>query len=651
MFNSVHQSVLPILNLPRKVKQIFVGIIDVSLCVLTVWLAHYLRLGEFVSLIGMPAWAVVISVAVALPIFVTAGLYNVIFRYSGWPAMISVALALGVYGVVYATIITAVSVPGIPRTVGLIQPVLLFITMGSMRVGFRYLFGGMFESRRRKDTLPKAVIYGAGGAGRLLSSSINQSFQMKVVCYVDDDERLHGQVLNGTPIFSPHELAQLIDSRDVTHVLLALPSIGRKRRNEILAEIRCHPVIVQTLPNLVDLADGKLTVSDLHDLDVDDLLGRTAVEPNYVLLAKNITDKVVLVTGAGGSIGSELTRQITRLRPKLLILVEVSEYALYKINNELESYSSQIAQTEGVNSPFLVPLLASVQDRNRMREILSAWRPHTVYHAAAYKHVPIVEHNIAEGVKNNVFGTLTMARLAIDSGVSNFVLISTDKAVRPTNVMGATKRLAEMCVQALYDDQPETSSSNLCMVRFGNVLGSSGSVIPKFREQIQDGGPITLTHPDINRYFMTIPEAAQLVIQAGAMAQGGDVFVLDMGEPVKIIDLAYRIVELSGLQVKDLDNPEGDIEIDITGLRPGEKLYEELLIGDNPLTTQHVRVMRAQDEFMSWPELIEELQQLQTLVDDNDAEAISKLLQALVIDFKSEKRIVDWLFQQKNLQA
>lgn len=645
MFRAFHQTTAPILGLPRRVKQLIVLAVDASLCVLTAWLAFFLRLGEFVHMSGEPLSAALLAIGIGLPIFALVGLYKVIFRYSGWPSMISVAVGVGIYGLIYATIITAISIPGIPRTIGLIQPVLLFIAMGSVRVGFRYWFGGMFESRQQGDNLPKALIYGAGGAGRLLSSAINQSMEMRVIGYLDDDERLHGHMLNGTPIFAPNEIPQLIQAKGVTHVLLALPSIGRQRRNEILTEIRHFPVAVQTLPNLVDIADGKLTVSDIKDLDVDDLLGRTAVEPNHVLLAKNVTDKVVLVTGAGGSIGGEISRQIARLRPKLLLLVESSEYALYKIHSELVAHSNHVDQ---LSEASIVPLLSSVQDRNRMREILTSWKPDTVYHAAAYKHVPIVEHNIAEGVKNNVFGTLTMARLAIDAGVSNFVLISTDKAVRPTNVMGATKRLAEMCVQALYANQPADSKSKLCMVRFGNVLGSSGSVIPLFRQQIKEGGPITLTHADINRYFMTIPEAAQLVIQAGAMAQGGDVFVLDMGEPVKIIDLAYRIVEMSGLEVRDKANPDGDIEIAITGLRPGEKLYEELLIGDNPLPTQHNRVMKAQDDFLPWDQLIVELQALQTMVDTNDAQGVANKLQTLVVDFNAAPHIVDWLYQQQS---
>jgi len=384
---------------------------------------------------------------------------------------------------------------------------------------------------------------------------------------------------------------------------------------------------------VTELAQGKVTTSDLRDLDIDDLLGRESVAPNHILLGKNITDKVVLVSGAGGSIGSELCRQIMQLAPKELLLIEQSEFALYEIHQELHQKFEN-------TSIRLVPLLASVRDAERMREIMSTWKPDTVYHAAAYKHVPLVEHNPAEGVKNNVIGTLTIARAAAEHQVADFVLISTDKAVRPTNIMGASKRLAEMVLQGLAGN---ASSTKFTMVRFGNGLGSSGSVVPKFRQQIRDGGPITLTHADVTRYFMTIPEAAQLVIQAGAMAKGGDVFVLDMGEPVKIMDLARRIIELSGLTVCDGDNPDGDIEIEVTGLRPGEKLYEELLIGDNPQLTSHPRIMKAQEDCLPWVELEQKLQSLQMALDVNDVAVVRAMLQQSVSGYHPSGEIVDWV--------
>jgi FlaA1/EpsC-like NDP-sugar epimerase len=459
------------------------------------------------------------------------------------------------------------------------------------------------------------------------------------VGFLDDDVRLQGQVLNGLAIYNPEDLDSLVPTLGVTTVLLAMPSLSRRRRNEIIGRMGQAHVSVRTLPSLSDIAQGRVSVSDLRDLDVDDLLGRDAVAPDQDLLARDISGHTVLVTGAGGSIGSELCRQILEAGPSKLLLVEQSEFALYAIEQELQ-------QKLGAGKPVaLIPLLASVQDEQRMRSIMQTWRPKTVYHAAAYKHVPLVEHNPAEGVRNNVFGTLCTVRAAMAAGVTHFVLVSTDKAVRPTNIMGASKRLAEMTLQALAADSEATQFS---MVRFGNVLGSSGSVVPKFREQIRQGGPITLTHPDIVRYFMTIPEAAQLVIQAGAMARGGDVFVLDMGEPVRIMDLARRMVELSGLSVRDEQDPDGDIEVQITGLRPGEKLYEELLIGDNPEPTSHPRVMRARDQFLAWSQLQPVLSRLEALLDANDVSAIRETLQSLPLAYVPSDEVVDWMHLERN---
>lgn len=420
-----------------------------------------------------------------------------------------------------------------------------------------------------------------------------------------------------------------------------MPSLSRQRRNGILNQIRTAHVSVRTLPSLTDLAQGKVSVTDLRELDIDDLLGRDPVHPNHLLLSKCIIGKVVLVTGAGGSIGSELCRQILVVGPTKLLLVEQSEFALYAIHQELET------KLTGLQTA-IVPLMASVQDEDRMREIMSTWHPDTVYHAAAYKHVPLVEHNPAEGIKNNVVGTLRTAQAAADNGVSDFVLVSTDKAVRPTNIMGASKRLAEMVLQALAATRPQT---RFAMVRFGNVLGSSGSVVPKFRQQIREGGPITLTHPQVTRFFMTIPEAAQLVIQAGAMAKGGDVFVLDMGQPVKILDLARRMVDLSGLTVRDEAQPDGDIAIEVTGLRPGEKLYEELLIGENPQPTLHPRIMKAHEEFISWPVLEEKLAALQMALNVNDVGIIRIMMKELVSGYTPSDEIVDWVYLEQEAEA
>lgn len=651
MLSGLRQASRPVLALPRYTKRIIVLLVDISLCVLTVWMAFFLRLGEFVSLSGVAFWAVALSVAFALPIFMLSGLYRTIFRHSGYPAIFAVARAIGVYGLLYASVITAIGITGIPRTLGLIQPLLMFLAVGSSRALARYWLGGIYKSHSQIAALPRALVYGAGAAGRELVSALDNSLEMRVIGFLDDDERLHGHVLNSKPIFSPTDLADLIESKGVTHVLLAIPSASRRRRNEILKKIGNNKVAVRTLPSFADLAEGRVSTSDLRDLDIDDLLERETVTPNHILLAKNISSKVVLVTGAGGSIGSELCRQIIKLRPKKLLLVEMSEYALYAIHSELESMREGLCD---LDQNRIVPLLASVQDEDRMLEIMETWHPSMVYHAAAYKHVPMVEHNLAEGVKNNVIGTVTTAQLAIAKGVSDFVLISTDKAVRPTNAMGASKRLAELCLQALFASQASPSISQvergktkLSMVRFGNVLGSSGSVIPRFRKQISDGSPITLTHPEVARFFMTIPEAAQLVIQAGAMAEGGDVFVLDMGKSVKIADLARRMIELSGLTLRDVHNPEGDVEIVVTGLRPGEKLYEELMLGDNPQPTMHPKIMRAQDQFIPWEQLESDLDTLKTLLVHNNIDAIVALLQKLVTGYQPSNEVVDWVFAEQ----
>lgn len=641
-----------LLIMPRVVKRAVVLLVDTSLCVLTVWLAFYLRLGEFVALSGPSLWAAITAVVIALPIFVVTGLYRAIFRYAGWPALLTVTKAIAVYGLIYAAVFTAIGIQGVPRTIGLIQPILLLLLVGASRALARFWLGGLYQSQLMLAALPKVLIYGAGNTGRQLATAMANSHEMRVAGFLDDDDRLHGHVLNGLPIYRPDDLSSLVESSNISTVLLALPSTNRKRRNEILASMLHAKVLVRTLPSITDLAQGKVSTADLRELDIDDLLGREPVTPNHILLGKNVAGKVVLVTGAGGSIGSELCRQIMSVGPAALLLIEQSEFALFVIHQELEGkYADSLIR--------LVPLLASVRDAERMREIMGTWKPDTVYHAAAYKHVPLVEHNPAEGIKNNVLGTLTAAKAAVEQGVADFVLISTDKAVRPTNIMGASKRLAEMVLQALAAHTLSPSPSprgrgggtKFAMVRFGNVLGSSGSVVPKFRQQIRDGGPLTLTHPDITRYFMTIPEAAQLVIQAGAMAKGGDVFVLDMGQSVKILDLAVRMIELSGLTVRDADNPGGDIEIEITGLRPGEKLYEELLIGDNPEPTSHPRIRCAHEDFLPWPALEEKLDALGIALDVNDVGVVRTMLQHLVSGYQPSGEIVDWVYLEQEAEA
>ncbi|RDV01463.1 polysaccharide biosynthesis protein [Sphingorhabdus pulchriflava] len=574
-----------LLELPRVQKRTIAISVDILLCLFTVALAYRLRLDAWIYPIGNQWLSYVTAVVLAIPIFVRFGLYRAIFRYVGWYALSAVTLACLLYGAVYALIFSVIGVTLVPRTTGFLQPILLFIAIGASRAAARFLLGGGYAAILGNSTRRRVLIYGAGSAGRQLAGGLANSQEMQVVAFVDDDVSLHGNHLNGKPIFAPDKLETVIEDLAINDVLLAIPSATRQRRTEIVDGLRGHDVTVRTLPGIFELADGKVTISDLRPLQIEDLLGRDPVPPEPSLMAKCIAGKRVLVTGAGGSIGSELCRQILLQNPSHLALIDNSEFNLYTIEQDLAAFKP------ANNETVIVPVLASVTDRSRMEEVIRRHSPATVYHAAAYKHVPLVETNPNEGVHNNIFGTRTVAELAVKYGVEDFVLISTDKAVRPPNIMGATKRIAEMVLQVMAE---KSSTTRFSMVRFGNVLGSSGSVVPLFKKQIAVGGPVTVTHPEVTRYFMTIPEAAQLVIQAGAMATSGDVFVLDMGEPVKIIDLARRMIELSGLQVKEGEKDDG-IEIRITGLRSAEKLYEELLIGEEPMETHHPRIMRARE--------------------------------------------------------
>jgi FlaA1/EpsC-like NDP-sugar epimerase len=624
-----------ILELPRPAKKAIALGLDAALCILTVWLAFYIRVGERAVLPGYQWPAVIATVALALPIFILAGLYRSVFRYVGWEALTTMAQAVFAYGIIYAGLFTVIGFPGVPRSIGLIQPILLFLAVGTSRAFVRYWLGGRYRQHLRG---PRAnvLIYGAGAAGRQLALALAESPGTRVIAFVDDDRHLHNSLIAGIKVWEPDRLAELVERHGVTEIFLAMPSAERWRRNEILKLIQPIGVAVRTLPGLLDLAHGRVTVNDLRPLEVDDLLGRGPVLPDIALLERDIRDCVVLVTGAGGSIGSELCRQILTLRPATLLLVDASEYALYSVHRDLE----RLENGADDYSVRLVPLLGSVCDESRMRAIFATWRPHTVYHAAAYKHVPLVEHNPIEGVSNNVLGTLVAARAAQQFGAARFVLISTDKAVRPTNIMGASKRIAEMMLQAMAAERTGTCFS---MVRFGNVLGSSGSVVPLFRQQVAAGGPVTVTHPDVTRYFMTIPEAAQLVLNAGAMASGGEVFVLDMGEPVRVMDLAIRIIELSGFKSRHAGEPRGDIEIVFTGLRPGEKLYEELLIGNNPVPTSHSRIMMAAESFLSLPALNRQLGLLTKALTARDVERVRALIGDLVPEYAPAGELVDWI--------
>jgi len=650
--NATKQSLL---NLPRSVKRGLVLFFDVLICAFSAWLAFGLRLDQWGYFQGNQ-WTVLISaIGFSLPLFISFGLYRAIFRYIGTAAFLSITRLFTIYTGIFFCIFTLYGIDDVPRSIGIIQPILLFIGIGTSRYFVRYWLGSINNVQKSfHRAQPVALIYGAGSAGRQLATGLSSNKEMLVKGFIDDDPHLQGSTINGISVLPNTDLQDLIHRLDITDVLLAIPSAHQSRRSEIIASLNGCGVRVRTLPGLIDLASGRVRISDLHDLDMDDLLGRAIVPPEVGLLEKNIRNQVVLVTGAGGSIGSELCRQIIKFSPKSLILLDSSEHSLYLIYEELKRAligleddrlarvgDDQVALPHPVLPIKLVPCLASVRDGDLLRKIFRAHQPSTVFHAAAYKHVPLVEQNPAEGIRNNVFGTFTCAQASLECGVSYFILVSTDKAVRPMNIMGASKRIAELVLQAMAGIKDD-HSTNFSMVRFGNVLGSSGSVAPLFSAQIAAGGPITLTHSEVTRYFMTIPEAAQLVIQASAMAVGGDVFVLDMGEPVRIHDLAVKMIYLSGLLVKDEAHPHGDIEIEVTGLRPGEKLYEELLIGDNPQPTAHPKIMKAHEEFLSWGDLQEELEKLNVALDACDAQLIRAMLKKLVPGYQPNGDAVDW---------
>lgn len=613
--------------LSRWQKQAMVFAIDLILCIQAIWIAYSLRIGVWVFWDIAVQQITVIALALMIPIFWLTGVYRAIFRYAGLGMMRTMMRAFVFYSIGMVGLITLWTFPGIPRTVGVIQPIIFLIMVCLARMSARYLMVDVLGRRHFEGSVKRVLVYGAGNAGQQLVASMRSEPAMAVCGYIDDDRRLDGQRLDGVRVYWSGHLAKVIERQKATDILLALPSISRQQRNAIVTEISKLPVYVKTLPQVSDMIDGNVSFSDIRDLDIEDLLGREPVAPNELLLGRTIVGKSVLVTGAGGSIGSELCRQIVRIGARRLVLYEISEFALYAIDKELDALKRQL----GRESMEIVAALGSVTDAQRLAFIFERWQPDTVYHAAAYKHVPLVEANPVEGVRNNIIGTFEVVNAAHIADVSDFILISTDKAVRPTNVMGATKRGAEQILQAFADKPGRTKFS---MVRFGNVLGSSGSVVPLFRQQIEAGGPVTVTHRDVTRYFMTIPEAAGLVIQAGGLAKGGEVFVLDMGDPVRIIDLARTMIQLSGLTVRDELNPTGDIAIAEVGLRPGEKLYEELLIGESPTPTKHERIMMAREQFLPWQELLALLQALRKCRDRDETIA---LLGQLVPEFEHRR--------------
>ncbi|SMN16780.1 UDP-N-acetylglucosamine 4,6-dehydratase [uncultured Candidatus Thioglobus sp.] len=620
-----------------------------SVFLVSILLASFsIRLGYWYFPQSDLIWVIFGAPIVASIIFVRFGLYRAVIRYIGFKALWAIVQAVSLYALVWGVIGFMVAIDGIPRSVILINWVLSLLAIGGVRVAARVALSNNVEfsmlnfkwkingKSKSDDGKKRVLVYGAGDAGIQLVSALAHSSEYNPVGFIDDLNELQGNQIVGLGVYSVDNIAGVITKLKVDEVLIAMPSASRTKRLDIINVLEPQPVLVRMLPGVAELAEGKVSIGDLREVNIKDLLGRDTVEANKSLLGKNITNKVVMVTGAGGSIGSELCRQILFLKPKALILYEMSELALYTIEKELSNI--------GIHSIDIYPILGSVNNKTRLSNVFKRFGVDTIYHAAAYKHVPMVEFNNTEGVDNNIFGTLNCAQVAIDFGVETFVLISTDKAVRPTNTMGATKRSAELVLQALSVKQ---SGTKFTMVRFGNVLGSSGSVIPLFKQQIEAGGPVTVTDKNIIRYFMTIPESVELVIQAGAMGTGGDVFVLDMGKPIRIVDLAQKMIRLSGLEVKDESHPDGDIEIKYTGLRPGEKLYEELLIGDNVSDTDNPLIMRAQEDMIAWDELEPILNGLSSAIDKCNQEKLRELLIKLVPGFKPQCEISDLLYNEQ----
>ncbi|MFK0037960.1 polysaccharide biosynthesis protein [Pseudomonas monteilii] len=657
-----------LLGLPRRHKRLIQVATDVILVWFALWLAFVVRLGidDLANPVRDHTWLFITAPIISIPLFIRFGLYRAVMRYFGNDALIAIIKAVTLSALILGFIIYWASNHQnvVPRSITFNYWWLSLIMVGGLRLAMRqYFLGDWFATAvqhvpfaNRDDGLPRVAVYGAGSAGNQLVAALRMGKAMRPVAFIDDDASITDRVIAGLQVYQPEQLQRMIDDTGAEEILLALPSVSRSRRREILNLLEGYPLHVRSVPGFMDLASGRVKVDDIQEVDIADLLGRDAVPAQGDLLQHCIIDQTVMVTGAGGSIGSELCRQILGQTPRTLLLFEHSEFNLYTIAGELE----QRILREGL-AVHLIPILGSVRDQAKMLDVMRAWQVDTVYHAAAYKHVPIVEHNIAEGLSNNVFGTLYTAQAALQAGVSNFVLISTDKAVRPTNVMGSTKRLAEMVLQALSNELApvlmgetgnvsQVNKTRFTMVRFGNVLGSSGSVIPLFHKQIKNGGPLTVTHPKITRYFMTIPEAAQLVIQAGSMGQGGDVFVLDMGEPVKIVELAEKMIHLSGFSIRSERNPLGDIAINFTGLRPGEKLYEELLIGDNVIATRHPMIMSANEDYLPWDVLKQRLDALRAATSADDFATVRQLLRDTVSGYVPGGEIVDWLYQRRRLE-
>lgn len=618
--------VLKFARMPRVRRRWMAVTMDAILCAVAVWAALYLRTGHIfwgwkpfltLTVTGASIWFLI-----AWP----RKTYMTLLRFAGGRTMMGLGVSMAILTIPMVLLFMVISTPGIPRTMGLLFPVIFLSLLCLSRLLIRFALVDILSGGRASiEGYRRVAIYGAGRAGQQLAMALRHESQLKVVAFIDDDERLDEQLLDGIPVFAASKHQNLVADYGIKEILLAIPSAGRVRRRQIVEFLSTKNVAVRTLPSVGHIIDGRVAISDLRELQIEELLGRDAVPPNELLMSRNVAGKTVLVTGAGGSIGSELCRQIIGSRPRRLVLVEQSEYALYQIDRELTEISAKV----GCGTEIIAEL-CDVADRSSIARVLSRYRPETLFHAGAYKHVPLVEANPIAGLRNNVMGTLHTVLAAEQVGVAHFILISTDKAVRPTNVMGASKRICELVLQARA---AEKGTCNLSMVRFGNVLGSSGSVVPLFKQQIAMGGPVTVTDRRITRYFMTIPEAAQLVIQAGSMAKGGEVFMLEMGQPVRIYNLAVTMIRLSGLTERTVDHPDGDIELREVGMRPGEKLYEELLLGNNPRPTKHERIIMAEESFLPWKDLQKHLAKLEKLLDQGDAAGAKAIMADLVPEY------------------
>lgn len=629
---SVRTAIDRLAGLSRVHKRVFMGVVDAALCVAAVWVSYYLRLGEWRFFTEDVAKLTAGALAFWFAAAVMTGVYREVFRFAGAGSLMTIARAVAIMLVPMVAVFLVFLVPGVPRTLSVLQPIVFFLMLAFSRLLLRYLVVDFAAERQFEGERRRILIYGAGGAGLRLANAMRHEPGFRLEGYVDDDPAKAGERLDRLTIHHSSNLPRIIREKQISDIYLAIPSLSRSAKRRIIESLGDHPVQVMALPKIREIIEGGVSISEFREIDITDLLGRSPIAPDPELMAHTITGKTVVVTGAGGSIGSELCTQIARLSPARLVLVELSEFALYSIDRAL----ARQAQEGGFE---IVPELCNVADRASITRIIQRHAPDTIFHAAAYKHVPLVEANVLGGARNNIIGTLNTVLAAIDAGTSNFILISTDKAVRPTNIMGATKRVCEQILQAQAQRGAERGAGRngslpiFTMVRFGNVLGSSGSVVPLFKQQIRDGGPLTITDRRINRYFMTIPEAAELVIQAGAMAKGGEVYVLDMGEPVKIVDLARTMIRLSGLKEAVPGSGEGDIEIVEVGLRPGEKLYEELLIGDNPAPTSHPRIMQARENHMPYDELNDTLSHLLEALDAGRPAEVRELIAKMVPEY------------------